>query len=192
MERKEITLPGFEGLYYIYEDGSVFSVRKQRFLKPHIREGYNYVMHYLSAHDKSQSRWFYVHHLVALHWLGICPRGKEINHKDHNKANNHYTNLEYSTHQQNALKAYRNNGIECHWVLNLTLPESVISRMESSNARLKPCEAVNTETGKILPFSCIDSLCRELNVNRRTFNRHIRDRSAYKGKYVFSYQECQI
>ena len=42
MERKVCSMPGYEDLYYIYEDGSVFSVRKQRFMKPIVVAPYNY------------------------------------------------------------------------------------------------------------------------------------------------------
>ena len=43
----------------------------------------------------------YVHHLVATAFIGPCPRGKEINHKDAVKRNNRSDNLEYV----NALRA---------------------------------------------------------------------------------------
>lgn len=38
-----------------------------------------------------------VHKLVASMFIGFCPLGKEINHKDTNKENNHDSNLEYVT-----------------------------------------------------------------------------------------------
>jgi hypothetical protein len=47
----------------------------------------------------------FVHKLVAEAFLGPCPPGKEVNHKDTNKANPHWKNLEYLTKSQNALHA---------------------------------------------------------------------------------------
>ena len=43
----------------------------------------------------------FVHHLVAEHFIGPRPDGKEINHKDGVKTNNHVDNLEYVTHGDN-------------------------------------------------------------------------------------------
>lgn len=42
-----------------------------------------------------------IHKLVAEKFIGPCPDGKELNHKDTDRANNHYRNLEYVTHAEN-------------------------------------------------------------------------------------------
>ena len=45
-----------------------------------------------------------VHQLVAECYIGPCPKGKEVDHIDNNKLNNHYTNLQYLTRQENMAK----------------------------------------------------------------------------------------
>ncbi len=54
-----------------------------------------------------------VHRLVAFTWIGEppTPEHKWINHIDGNKANNHYTNLEWSTIAENIQHAY-NTGLK--------------------------------------------------------------------------------
>jgi len=48
----------------------------------------------------------YVHQVVAEHFMGPCPQGRELNHIDGDKTNNHVTNLEYVTHRYNLVHAY--------------------------------------------------------------------------------------
>lgn len=50
----------------------------------------------------------YVHTLVARKFIGKCPEGKEVNHKDLNKGNNNYKNLEYMTRKENINHAIDN------------------------------------------------------------------------------------
>ncbi len=49
-----------------------------------------------------------VHRLVAGAFIGPCPPGKEVNHKDGDKTNNRADNLEYLTKSENVLHSYRN------------------------------------------------------------------------------------
>lgn len=48
----------------------------------------------------------YVHDLVAEQFIGPRPEGYDIDHVDGNRSNNHYTNLEYVTRQENIRRAW--------------------------------------------------------------------------------------
>ena len=48
-----------------------------------------------------------VHQIVADAWLGPCPEGLEVDHKDFDKSNNKPANLEYVTHQENIRRAVK-------------------------------------------------------------------------------------
>ncbi len=50
---------------------------------------------------KDRRRSFLVHRLVARAFLGPCPLGKEVNHKNGIKSDNRIENLEYVTRAQN-------------------------------------------------------------------------------------------
>ena len=50
----------------------------------------------------------YVHLLVAEAFLGPCPDGLEVHHKDDNPGNPTWTNLEYVTRSRNCELAYEN------------------------------------------------------------------------------------
>lgn len=85
--------------YIVFENGEIYSNYVHRFLNPDItKHGYKQVTLYINGNPKR----FKVHRLVALLWLGEAPKDKPtINHKDGNKLNNNYTNLEYATYYEN-------------------------------------------------------------------------------------------
>lgn len=52
-----------------------------------------------------------IHRIVAAAFLGPCPAGYEVNHKNGNKADPNLSNLEYVTRSENAIHAHRVLGI---------------------------------------------------------------------------------
>jgi hypothetical protein len=79
-----------------------------RLLKP-IKDKVGYYRIWATRPDRSR-RTFLVHRLVALTYLE-CPEGYEkldINHKDGDKSNNHFTNLEWCTAKENTKHAIIN------------------------------------------------------------------------------------
>lgn len=53
-------------------------------------------------------KWFLVHRLVALVFIPNPNNYGFINHKDGNKENNHYSNLEWTTSKRNMIHAHEN------------------------------------------------------------------------------------
>lgn len=96
---------GYEGTYEVSEFGDVRRVvyydRRERdpgLLRPaKDSTGYLFVALVLNGVSKTTC----VHKIVAMAFLGPRPRNREINHKDADKLNNHYSNLEYITHADN-------------------------------------------------------------------------------------------
>ena len=101
---------GFETYFEVSDEGRVFS--KERYvlnngtkvLKPRrelkgVSNGIGYLQVGLSCNNTRVRK--YIHRLVAEAFLGPCPEGYEVNHKDRVKTNNRLTNLEYVTHSQN-------------------------------------------------------------------------------------------
>lgn len=58
--------------------------------------------------DKEIIKAFFTHRLVAMAFVDNPNNYPQINHKDCNKANNHYTNLEWCTNKMNHEHAKRN------------------------------------------------------------------------------------
>lgn len=106
---------GYEGVYEVSNRGRVRStartivVPKGRWgravtrtlratvLSPQNQNGYQLV--FLSTKGRVIAN--YVHRLVADAFLGPCPRGAQVNHKDRDRANNAVPNLEYVTPYEN-------------------------------------------------------------------------------------------
>ena len=110
MSEEWVPIVDYEGIYEISNFGGVRSaikrgnVYKGRILKPKIINGGYHVVE-LRKNKKSHS--FLVHRLVLKAFVGVCPDGKQINHKDGNKTNNNLENLEYVTASENVLHAFR-------------------------------------------------------------------------------------
>lgn len=107
---------GFRGLYKISNFGNVSSCervvkrnnhsdmtisKKQLKLMINI-SGYSYV----TPRKDSIKYTLRVHRLVALHFIKRVKGKSHVNHKDGNKLNNHYANLEWCTQSENNKHAY--------------------------------------------------------------------------------------
>jgi len=90
-------IEGFDN-YYITPDGKIYSEWYQQYLHTQINsDGYEYV----TLKNKKKKR-FQIHSLVAKYFIGdIGESNDQINHIDHNRANNNINNLEYVTASQN-------------------------------------------------------------------------------------------
>jgi hypothetical protein len=97
-----LPVKGFEGRYWISEDGYIWGTVRAGVMKPKLSNcGYYRIM----LSKLGWQGWFSVHELVAAAFIGERPEGLQINHKDGSKTNNHWANLEYVTCQQNVQHA---------------------------------------------------------------------------------------
>lgn len=70
----------------------------------HNKKGYPGVQLYVNGKNTC----YFVHKLVAQEFIGPRPKGKQVNHKDLNKKNNDYRNLEYKSGLGNIRHAIKN------------------------------------------------------------------------------------
>lgn len=141
---KKFDLALIEKYYRVEEDGRIWSHQAGRYLTLRFNNcGYVYV---------TLNAGFYgvlgVHRLVAARYIGVCPDGMEVSHKDGNKRNNHWTNLEYLTHADNVRKAYEEHGRVSHWLGRKRGPLSDDTKAKMAEAKKKPVVA---DTGEMWP-----------------------------------------
>jgi len=94
--------------YKITSDGKVISHRwpnKPRELKPGKMGKGGYLSVALMI-DNIKAQSFRVHRLVAKHYVSGYFEGAVVNHIDENKLNNHYSNLEWVTQEENVAKYF--------------------------------------------------------------------------------------
>ena len=98
-------IKGYEGKYQVSSLGRVKSLKdshgnyREKILSPKPK-GKDYLGIQLCKNGKYKP--FYIHRLVALHFIPNPNNYKEVNHIDENKTNNCVTNLEWCTKKYNA------------------------------------------------------------------------------------------
>lgn len=104
IERKPIK--GWEGLYEITNDGQVYSIKRNTYLKPRLSmDGYRRVC----LCDNNKRREYRIARLVAEAFIENTENKSQVNHKDYNRQNDCMDNLEWVTNYENALYSYNHN-----------------------------------------------------------------------------------
>jgi len=105
-------IEGYED-YLIYEDGRVYSKKRNKFLRPNNhRDGYLQV----NLYKNNKVKRLYIHRLVALHYVDNPDpvKYKLVDHLDRHKSNNYRTNLRwcdyYINNQNQSLRKDNTSG----------------------------------------------------------------------------------
>lgn len=91
--------------YMVSDEGQVYSMKSKRLLT--ISKHSNGYMR-VSLSEKGRLKTMLIHRLVYETFAGSIPKGYEVNHKDEDKSNNQFTNLELLTHKDNINFGTRN------------------------------------------------------------------------------------
>lgn len=106
-------IPGYDGRYFINEQGDVWSAYKRGLMCPQTDATHPYPWVLLRENGNSRPRTVY--YLMRLAWMPPAPgtigirRGEWcVNHKDGNKLNSNVDNLEWTTTESNLKHAWEN------------------------------------------------------------------------------------
>jgi hypothetical protein len=177
--RLPIDIQEIEKHYRIEEDGAVFSLTKQRYLRA-VPNKANYL--HVCLHLYLPYKFFLVHRLVGAKYNGECPIDKEACHDDGNKWNNHHTNIVYRTHSENILQSYQEHGRK-HPVW-LSMPRSPLSfETKQKMADAKKKQVLYSFNGADITFTSIEDASQSLNTYRKKIYRCIHDQVDFKDKH---------
>lgn len=100
----KLPVKGYEGIYEVSHDGRVFSIlqttsRRIGELKPYVNEGGYLRVNLYNRFGKVKK--YYVHRLVALHFINQEKGKNVVNHINGDKSNNHVANLEWCSQKEN-------------------------------------------------------------------------------------------
>lgn len=99
-----VDVKGYEGLYAVTEDGQVYGYKRKKFLKTQNDNGYTRV----TLCKDGQVKRHCVHRLVAEAYIPNPLDLPQVNHKNENKTDNHFSNLEWCTASYNCSYGNRN------------------------------------------------------------------------------------
>jgi len=103
LAKKLKDISGYKGLYAVDASGGVLSLRRGKYLSVNVKKGYETVFLFKEGRLKT----FFLHRLVALAFVPKVDGKPDINHKDGNKLNNYWWNLEWCNDSENQTHARR-------------------------------------------------------------------------------------
>lgn len=130
---------GYEGLYEVSTNGGAKSLNynktgKEKILKPgKNKQGYLYINLWKNGKGKA----YKIHRLVAQTFLPNPDNLPCVNHKDENKTNNHYSNLEWCTYKEN---------------INWGTANERRSKTKTNGKKSKAIISINPSTREIIEF----------------------------------------
>lgn len=151
MKSKKLSeIKGFENCknYIIYEDGSIYSKRLKRFMKlPKDSSGYLCLD---IRRTNSICKYPKVHRLVMLAFSKEKPK-EQVNHIDGNKENNHISNLEWVSNEDNRRHAVETGLMDSinYGIAQYDLEGNLLNVFHTAKEAIQKLGIKNGESGNI-------------------------------------------
>jgi hypothetical protein len=158
--------------YVVYDFGKIWSKYKEDFVTDKImRDGYIRVQFYKDHKPKM----FNVHRVVAEIFVPNPYNKPFVNHKDGNKQNNHFENLEWVTQKENIKHAY-DMGLSKPMPLNHVGISKKVDQLDLDNNYIKT-------------FLLTMDVERQLGITHGSISRACKGKVKTAGKYKWRYSE---
>lgn len=136
-------IPGYEGKYQVSTLGRIRTVEhqykqsrgirtvKEKLLKPSLANNGYYRVNL--GHGKTEL----IHRLVANTFIPNPENKRTVNHIDGNKLNNNVDNLEWNTHRENNIHAFKNNLIKTTKKVICLETKTIYNSINAANKKFK-------------------------------------------------------
>ncbi len=152
--------------YIIYENATIYSNKHKKFLKQQLNyKGYPVVKLCNNGIQKE----YFVHRLIAQHYIPNPNNKPQVNHIDGIKTNNSILNLEWVTNKEN---------MQHSWINGLSKSHPEVSRQNGLKSARK---IINIKTSKI--YNSIKEAAEDLDINY-SYLRSLLRKSNLKFKYL--------
>jgi hypothetical protein len=168
-------IENYEGLYMISSLGRVYSVKRNKFLKPH-KEKKNYLRVALCKEGKMKK--YKIHRLVGQAFIPNPLNYKEINHINEIKTDNRVENLEWMSHKENCNYGTRTARMKQH-------PNWKAAAEKCSKAVLQ-----FTKDGKFVKeYPSTIEAERATGIDHGSISKCCKEKLHSAGKYVWRYKK---
>jgi hypothetical protein len=178
-----INLDDYKDYYKVSNFGNIKSLKRNKILNTHLKCGYPSV--YIENNIKNIRKTISVHSLVANIFCKKPDIDKKlcINHKDGNKNNNHYSNLEWITLSENTKHAY-DTGLKKKSSKGIIMMDINGKIIEEFNSIKEACDKYN------LTDSRVSEVCKGKNKHHKNYTFKYKD--DYKFVDITKYQTKEI
>lgn len=167
-------IKGYEGYYQISSHGRVRNTKTNKILTGDVNNiGYKRIILYSPIKQR-----YFIHRLVAEHFCDGYQENLVVNHIDGNKQNNKAENLEWVTHSQNDLHAFKTK-------LRKVQGAAAIQTIKKN----RKVYMYDLQSNLIKIFSDVDEIATLYNKNREYIQQCCRGLYTFQYKYKLSYIE---
>jgi hypothetical protein len=172
-------IPGYNGFYEINEIGEVrscFPGKPVKMLKP-IPKSYGYLKVNLQADGRIVQA--SIHRLVADVFVPNPDHKPQVNHKDGNKHNNHFENLEWVTASENIKHSF------------LVLGKQSVNKGRTGKLHYasKPICQYSLDGNFVKRWDCISDAAREMGCNPCQILNNVKGRNKTCHGYMWRYEK---
>jgi hypothetical protein len=190
-------IPDYEGLYQVSNLGRIKTLARETYtlsgrLLYRRKEKYRTIVHDTKGYPmiilckNSISKTYKIHRLVAKEFIPNPKNKPQINHKDGNKKNNYYKNLEWCTNSENQLHAF-STGLQ-------KSPRGPIGMLGKLNSKSK-CILQFTQSGELIDeYWGAKEACRKTGVDYRSIHKVCSKKYTSKtaGGFIWKFKNEQI